>query len=74
MTLACRRTSKPACSSRLALALARLGGWGEHTVVVPPGRWTDRLTGRVVDGGPVRLVDLLDGLPVALLVREEGTP
>ncbi len=58
-------------ATRLALALNRLGGWGEHTVVLPDGRWTDRLTGRVVTGGAVRLTELLDALPVALLVRTE---
>ena len=56
-------------ATRLALALDRLGGWGEHTVVLPAGTWRDELTGRAVAGGVVRLADLLDGLPVALLVR-----
>ena len=56
--------------TRLALALERLGGWGDHTVVVPGGTWRDELTGRVVGGGTLRLADLLDRLPVALLVPE----
>ncbi len=55
--------------TRLALALERLGGWGEHTVVLPEGPWHDVLTGREVAGGAVRLVELLHRLPVALLVR-----
>lgn len=55
--------------TRLALALDRLGGWGDHTVVLPDGVWHDRLTGRDVDGGAVRLAELLDRFPVALLVR-----
>jgi (1->4)-alpha-D-glucan 1-alpha-D-glucosylmutase len=54
--------------TRLALGLQRLGGWGRHTVVVPEGTWHDALTGRVVAGGPLPLADLLDRLPVALLV------
>ena len=54
--------------TRLALALERLGGWGEHTVALPDGRWLDVLTGRELDGGIVRLSDLLHALPVALLV------
>lgn len=54
--------------TRLALALERLGGWGEHTVVLPAGTWHDVLTGRDVPGGAVRLADLLTPLPVALLV------
>jgi len=58
--------------TRLALALNRLGGWGEHIVVLPDGAWQDRLTGRPVPGGPVALAELLDLLPVALLVRTEG--
>jgi len=58
--------------TRLALALNRLGGWGEHMVVLPDGAWQDRLTGRPVPGGPVALAELLDLLPVALLVRTEG--
>jgi len=55
--------------TRLALSLERLGGWGEHTVVLPDGRWRDELTGREVEGGAVRLAELTHALPVALLVR-----
>lgn len=58
--------------TRLALALERLGGWGEHTVVLPAGTWHDVLTGRDVPGGSVRLADLLHTLPVALLVPATG--
>jgi (1->4)-alpha-D-glucan 1-alpha-D-glucosylmutase len=56
-------------ATRLAVSLDRLGGWGEHSVALPAGRWRDALTGAEVDGGTVRLADLLDALPVALLVR-----
>lgn len=59
--------------TRLALALERLGGWAEHTVVLPEGRWRDALTGRGIDGGAVRLADLLADLPVALLVHAGPT-
>jgi (1->4)-alpha-D-glucan 1-alpha-D-glucosylmutase len=38
-------------------------------VSLPDGPWYDALTGRTVDGGPLRLTDLLAPLPVALLVR-----
>lgn len=48
--------------------LARLGGWGEHTLAVPDGDWVDVLTGRPVAGGLGPVADLLDQLPVALLV------
>ena len=61
-------------ATRLALALERLGGWGEHTVVVPEHPWRDVLTGREVDGGQVRLADLLADLPVALLVPDLDRP
>ncbi len=49
------------------MTLHRLGGWGDHTVALPDGTWQDLLTGRSWDGGAVRLADLLDQLPVALL-------
>jgi (1->4)-alpha-D-glucan 1-alpha-D-glucosylmutase len=55
--------------TRLAVSLTRYGGWQEHTVFVPDGAWTDLLTGRAVEGGAVRLSELLQSLPVALLVR-----
>ncbi len=58
-------------ATRLPVALARYGGWGQHTVSLPEGAWTDRLTGRTVPGGSVRLADLLADLPVALLVRTD---
>jgi (1->4)-alpha-D-glucan 1-alpha-D-glucosylmutase len=60
--------------TRLALALARLGGWGDHTVVLPEGHWRDRLTGVTLSGGAVRITDLFAALPVALLVREPDAP
>jgi (1->4)-alpha-D-glucan 1-alpha-D-glucosylmutase len=58
-----------AVTTRLPVALARHGGWGEHTIALPDGSWRDELTGRTVEGGPARLADLLEDLPVALLVR-----
>lgn len=58
--------------TRLALALERLGGWGEHTVVLPEGEWRDALTGRTLPGGAMRLADALDPLPVCLLVRQDA--
>jgi (1->4)-alpha-D-glucan 1-alpha-D-glucosylmutase len=63
--------------TRLAAGLERAGGWAHHEVALPPGRWRDLLTGTVLDasatgpGGHPRVADLLDGLPVALLVRDE---
>ena len=58
--------------TRLPVALARHGGWGEHTLTLPDapeGSWRDALTGRTHSGGPTRLSDVLTDLPVALLVR-----
>ena len=62
--------SAVAVATRLPVALARRGGWGEHTLSLPSvaAGWHDLLTGRTVAGGSVRLEDLLDALPVALLV------
>jgi (1->4)-alpha-D-glucan 1-alpha-D-glucosylmutase len=54
-------------AARLPVTLHRLGGWGDHTVALPDGTWEDLLTGRSFTGGAVRLADLLDQLPVALL-------
>jgi len=57
--------------TRLARGLEALGGFGEHTVVLPEGRWRDVLTRREYTGGPCRLADLLDPHPVALLERAD---
>ncbi len=53
------------------LVLGLRDGWADTSVDLPPGRWTDELTGEAVDGGPVpvALAGLLGGFPVALLVR-----
>ncbi|MGO1581632.1 MAG: malto-oligosyltrehalose synthase [Actinomycetaceae bacterium] len=53
--------------TRLVTGLHALGGFGEHTVVLPEGAWTDVLTGARFDGGPVRLATLLATYPVAVL-------
>ncbi|WP_250445141.1 malto-oligosyltrehalose synthase [Actinotalea sp. C106] len=58
-------------ATRLALSLDRLGGWGEHTVTLPAGRWRDVLTGSTFEEGSARLADVLADLPVALLVEED---
>jgi (1->4)-alpha-D-glucan 1-alpha-D-glucosylmutase len=56
-------------ATRLPAALHRLGGWGDGTVVLPSGEWKNVLTGRVVGSGAARIHELLEDLPVALLVR-----
>ena len=54
---------------RLPHALNNVGGFGNHSVVLPKGRWTDTLTGAVVEGGSALLAELFGQLPVAVLVR-----
>ncbi|MFP5304805.1 MAG: hypothetical protein ACLGI7_03140, partial [Gammaproteobacteria bacterium] len=54
---------------RLVLGLG--GDWADTTLALPRGRWRNRLTGERVDGGPVRLAELLRRFPVALLAHEE---
>ncbi|MGW6278804.1 malto-oligosyltrehalose synthase [Kribbella sp. NPDC055071] len=56
-------------ATRLPAALHRLGGWGDSTVVLPSGQWKNVLTGHEVGSGAARIHDLLEHLPVALLVR-----
>jgi (1->4)-alpha-D-glucan 1-alpha-D-glucosylmutase len=60
-------------ATRLPVGLAGRGGWGDTTVTLPPGRWTDRLTGATHHDGTLRLEDVLRALPVALLVRDQST-
>jgi (1->4)-alpha-D-glucan 1-alpha-D-glucosylmutase len=56
-------------ATRLPVALHRLGGWGDSTVVLPSGEWKDVLTGRTLGSGAARIDELLAELPVALLAR-----
>ncbi|CAM3693133.1 malto-oligosyltrehalose synthase [Tsukamurella strandjordii] len=56
-------------ASRRTLVLARSGGWRETRVALPPGRWTNRLTG-AVHAGRMDLHVLDIEHPVALLVRD----
>jgi (1->4)-alpha-D-glucan 1-alpha-D-glucosylmutase len=46
------------------------GAWGQTAVVLPKGRWTNRLTGAPVEGGAIKMAQLLKDFPVALLVRD----
>jgi len=52
---------------RLVLGLEAQGGWEDTVVALPPGPWTDVVTGAAAAGGPVLLDDLLGGFPVAIL-------
>jgi (1->4)-alpha-D-glucan 1-alpha-D-glucosylmutase len=56
-------------AARFALTLATSGGWGGDEIDLPPGTWTDVLTGRSVGGGRRLLAEVLELLPVALLTR-----
>ncbi|MGI8328716.1 malto-oligosyltrehalose synthase [Actinomadura scrupuli] len=58
--------------TRLPHGLRRRGGWGETTLTVPGARYRDVLTDGVHHGPSLRLADVLDGLPVALLVEQAG--
>jgi (1->4)-alpha-D-glucan 1-alpha-D-glucosylmutase len=60
-----------AVATRLPHGLEQRGGWQEHTLTLPDGRWTDTLTDRDGLTGEVRLADLLADLPVALLTRTD---
>lgn len=54
--------------TRLPYALAHGGGWRDTVLELPPGAWTDELTGRPIEGGRVAPATLLEHHPVALLV------
>jgi (1->4)-alpha-D-glucan 1-alpha-D-glucosylmutase len=45
------------------------GRWQGTRICVPPGWWTDALTGQPIDGGDVDVSDLWREFPVALLER-----
>ncbi|MGB7980078.1 MAG: malto-oligosyltrehalose synthase [Candidatus Nanopelagicales bacterium] len=62
--------------TRLSSTLHAHGGWDDHTVVLPEGRWRNLLSSagaaaEPIPGGPVELAVLLRNRPVALLVAEE---
>jgi len=52
------------------LTMGLRDGWGDTSVELPAGRWTDALGGSTFTGGnPVALAGLLAEFPVSLLVR-----
>lgn len=57
-------------ATRIGETLERLGGWRDSTVQLPAGNWRDAFTGATYAGGSAKLDNLLETLPVALLVRE----
>lgn len=56
-------------ATRLPVGLVAAGGWGETSLDLPAGGWTDQLTGRSYQDDAVGLADLLQTYPVALLVH-----
>ena len=60
-----------AVATRLPVGLASRGGWGDTSVQLPAGTWTNRLTGST-HTGTATLAEALATLPVALFVRQEG--
>ena len=55
--------------TRLSLRLAEAGGWGDTRLTLPQGRWADVLGGGREFTGGVRVAELFETLPVALLER-----
>jgi (1->4)-alpha-D-glucan 1-alpha-D-glucosylmutase len=58
--------------TRLPVGLAQKGGWDDTTLEIPAGTWRNVLDGSE-PGLPqrIRVADLMAGLPVALLVKED---
>jgi (1->4)-alpha-D-glucan 1-alpha-D-glucosylmutase len=57
---------------RFPVRLIREGGWQGTILTVPPGTWTDVMTGARRSGGPASMSTLLRQFPVALLVRDRS--
>ncbi|VXB20885.1 malto-oligosyltrehalose synthase [Aeromicrobium sp. 9AM] len=55
--------------TRLPVGLEAAGGWGDTTLTLTDGEWTDVITGTDVSGGQISLSALLARYPVALLRR-----
>lgn len=58
-------------ASRLTRRVFERGGFGEHTVVLPQGEWTDIITGTTFDNTARLVSDILTTSPVAVLKRVE---
>jgi (1->4)-alpha-D-glucan 1-alpha-D-glucosylmutase len=59
-------------ATRLPLGLEAAGGWGDTTVLLPGGTFTDAITGWRFDGGETPVRELLSRYPVALLLRDDA--
>jgi (1->4)-alpha-D-glucan 1-alpha-D-glucosylmutase len=58
-----------AVATRLPVGLAAQGGWGETTLALPEGSWTDAFTNSTASGS-VPLGDVLARYPVALMLAD----
>ena len=58
-------------ATRLPIGLARAGGWGDTSVIVAGHPVTDVFTGRSFEGGTLRLSEVFERYPVALLIPNE---
>jgi (1->4)-alpha-D-glucan 1-alpha-D-glucosylmutase len=67
--VAFRRGRAITVATRQPRGLQHRGGWDETTLMVPNASYRDVLT-QAVHSGSLRLADLLDRLPVALLVQQ----
>ena len=55
---------------RLTMKLG--GSWRDTAVMLPEGRWLNRLTKAAFTGGKIAMRELVGAFPVALLVRDES--
>ena len=62
-----------AVATRLPAGLAASGGWGNTSITLPAGSWTDVLTQTSFASGEVAVADLLDRYPVALLAAASAS-
>jgi maltooligosyltrehalose synthase len=46
------------------------GAWRRAKLALPDGRWKNRLTGAIAEGGNIEIGELLRAFPVALLTQE----
>ena len=51
------------------LVMKTLNGWGDTSISLPSGEWTNVLSGEKLAGGKLELGHLLDAFPVALLIQ-----
>lgn len=68
--VAAHRGGATAVATRLPIGLSRRGGWGDTILMRADVAGIDVLTGRRIAPGPVRLTDLLETYPVALIEDE----